>query len=217
VSGAVEGDYYQSIEEFFVSRRGDPLLLSTADWTLIDRWRRQGIPLRIVLRGVADALDGHAHSWGRQRKVGSLRYCAASVAEARERWTRALCLGQDEGLEPAAALAALAAALETAMLGPDSARVAAAIARDLRSFQPGSDGVPALEPWLASREKELVAALASEAGEASARQVESEVGRTLASYRDRMPERVFARLVEEGLARRWLSSRGLPRLSLALL
>jgi hypothetical protein len=32
-----------------------------------------------------------------------------------------------------------------------------------------------------------------------------------------MPERVFARLVEEGLARRWLSSRGLPRLSLALL
>jgi hypothetical protein len=84
-----EAAYYQGVEEFFVSRRGDPLLLSNADWLLIKRWRTQGVPLRIVLRGIADALDAHAHSWGRSRKVGSLRYCESEVESARERWERA--------------------------------------------------------------------------------------------------------------------------------
>ena len=44
------------------------------------RWRGEGLPLRIVLRGIADALDAHAHSFSRERKVGSLRYCEAEVA-----------------------------------------------------------------------------------------------------------------------------------------
>jgi hypothetical protein len=57
-----EAAYYQEIEEFFVSRRGDPLTLSNADWLLIRKWRKEEVPLRIVLRGIADALDGHAHS-----------------------------------------------------------------------------------------------------------------------------------------------------------
>ena len=37
-----------------MSRRGDPLMLSNADWTLIHKWRLAGMPLRIVLRGIAD-------------------------------------------------------------------------------------------------------------------------------------------------------------------
>src|SRR5207247_3106029 len=77
-----EAAYYQTVEEVFVSRRGDPLFLSNADWLLIRKWRGAGIPLRIVLRGIADALDSHAHSWGRDRKVGSLAYCAAAVDAA---------------------------------------------------------------------------------------------------------------------------------------
>ncbi len=67
-----EAGYYQAVEEYFVSRRGDPLFLSNADWNLVRRWRLAGIPLRVVLRGIRDALDGHAHGWSRQRKVGSL-------------------------------------------------------------------------------------------------------------------------------------------------
>ena len=74
-----EAEYFQTVEEFFVSRRGDPLFLSNADWLLVRRWRRAGLPLRVVLRGIADALDGHAHSFSRETKVGSLQYCAAEV------------------------------------------------------------------------------------------------------------------------------------------
>src|SRR5688572_9440609 len=92
----LEAHYYQSIEQFFVSRRGDPLMISNADWFTASKWRRAGIPLRIVLRGIGDALDGHAHSWGRHRKVESLAYCDGEVQAAYERWQRALQLGAEE-------------------------------------------------------------------------------------------------------------------------
>src|SRR5512135_2256047 len=100
--------YYQAVEEYFVSRRGDPLFLSNADWNLVRRWRRAGLPLRVVLRGIRDALDAHALGWNRDRKVGSLAYCAREVDAARERWQRALALGREEGLDVAAALRAFA-------------------------------------------------------------------------------------------------------------
>ena len=108
-----EAAYYQTVEEFFVSRRGDPMLLSNADWLLIKRWRTQGVPLRIVLRGIADALDAHAHSWGRHRRVGSLRYCEAEVERARERWERATGDGEAGRPDVGGTLEALATALRS--------------------------------------------------------------------------------------------------------
>jgi hypothetical protein len=125
-----EPAYYQAIEEFFVSRRGDPLFLSNADWLLIRKWRRAGLPLRIVMRGIGDALDGHAHSWGRKRKVGSLAYCAAEVDAARERWQRALSFEDETETSVPLALKGFASALETATdlgaRGAAAARSAAA-------------------------------------------------------------------------------------------
>src|SRR5947208_1097908 len=109
-----EAAYFQGVEEFFVSRRGDPLFLSNADWLLIRKWRKAGIPLRIVLRGITDALDSHAHSWGRNRKVGSLAYCAAEVDAARERWQRAVAYETGEGIGASEFLRQLADALERA-------------------------------------------------------------------------------------------------------
>src|SRR5207247_1125333 len=122
-----EAAYYQAIEEYFVSRRGDPLFLSSADWHLIRKWRQAGIPLRVVLRGIRDALDGHAHSWGRERKVGSLAYCEQEVEVARERWGRSLALGQEPGLDAAGALRGFARHLERAQgLGPRGREAAVA-------------------------------------------------------------------------------------------
>ena len=128
-----EAAYYQAVEEYFVSRRGDPLFLSNADWNLVRRWRLAGLPLRVVLRGIRDALDAHAHGWSRERKVGSLSYCAREVDAARERWERALALGRDEGLDAAAALRGFAADLERARdLGPRARPVAVELAREMR-------------------------------------------------------------------------------------
>jgi hypothetical protein len=217
VTVVTAGDtYYQAVEEFFVSRRGDPLFLSNADWTLVHRWRTQGLPLRIVLRGIADALDGHAHSWGRDRKVGSLRYCEAEVAAAQERWMRALGAGADDD-ETGAALRGFADALEGARaLGAKSEALARALVAELRErAQAGADPRDA-EPWLVARESELLEALRLETLPDLLRQDEHDVDATLAPYRSRMPARVLAQVRADGLARRLLERHGLSRLSLFL-
>jgi hypothetical protein len=207
-----EAAYYQTVEEFFVSRRGDPMLLSNADWLLIKRWRTQGVPLRIVLRGIADALDAHAHSWGRHRKVGSLRYCEAEVERARERWERATGDGK-AGPDVGAALEALATALERATgLGPAASSAALAAAKRLRSLREVSRPRDA-EPALRAAEAALVSSIRGEDPE-TARGLEAAVDAALAAYRPRMPARVFASLRDESVAREVLARHGLPRLTL---
>jgi hypothetical protein len=212
-----EAEYYQTIEEFFVSRRGDPLLLSSADWTLVHAWRTAGLPLRVVLRGIADALDSHAHSWGRDRKVGSLRYCAAEVDVARERWQRALDLGRDELSDVTLALQGFADALERATgLGARASEVASETARELRQrgLVPGQ--ARHLEPWLAAQEAALMTALEQEDGEGARARLAAEVDAALAPYAARMPARVLAQVRAESLTRRLLALHGVPRLSLFL-
>jgi hypothetical protein len=206
-----EAAYYQTIEEFFVSCRGDPLFLSNADWVLIRKWRRAGVPLRIVLRGIADALDGHAHSWGRARKVGSLAYCAAEVERARDRWRRALRLGEEPGVDAGSALAGFASALDAAPgLGPRGAAAARELAGELRARvqAPGDE----LEEWLSARERGLVDALRADAGHERVAALEAEVDADLGPYRARMPARVLAHVRAESVTRRLLAAHGLPRL-----
>jgi hypothetical protein len=208
-----EAGYFQTVEEFFVSRRGDPLFLSNADWLLIRKWRRAGFPLRVVLRGIADALDSHQHSFSRDQKVRSLSYCAAEVEVAAERWRRSFALGGAEEEPGTPTLEALAAALEESQATGATARpVAAKIAQELRSKL----GEPRAQvsAWLVTAEKKLLRALARDQGEGETARLEAEVEAVLAPYRSRMPEKVLEQIREEARARRLLEAHGLPRLSL---
>ena len=210
-----EAAYYQAVEEFFVSRRGDPLFLSNADWLLIRKWRQAGTPLRIVLRGIADALDAHAHSWSRDRKVGSLAYCASEVEAARERWERALAFDREEGVRVDEALAGFADALEAAgALGPAAAAVARPLSAELRRRAAEPPDAAALEAWLSAQEKALVEALARDAGAEAVAATESAVDAELAPYRERMPARVLSQIRKDAVTRRRLESVGLTRLTL---
>lgn len=210
-----EAAYYQTIEEFFVSRRGDPLFLSNADWLLIRKWRAGAVPLRVVLRGIADALDAHAHSWSRDRKVGSLAYCAAEVEAARERWERALAMGGEEEADVPGVLRGFAQALKRARgLGSSAAPLAGDLARELGDRAGHSMGTRELEAWLAERERALLAALRSDAGGEELAGIESTVDEVLAPYLQRLPPRVLTRIRKESISRRLLEAHGIPRLSL---
>jgi hypothetical protein len=211
-----EAAYYQDVEEFFVSRRGDPLMLSNADWLLVRRWRSEGVPLRIVLRGIEDALDAHAHSFSRHRKVGSLAYCANEVDAARDRWRQALDVGREErgGLDVAAGLRRLAEALDQARdLGPRAREVASRLASELRAA-PTSLRLADAEPALAEAEGELLGVLREEAGSAVEAKIDDTVEKVLGPYAGRMPARVLEQIRTDSRTRRWLDRHGLPRLSL---
>jgi hypothetical protein len=204
-----EAEYFQTVEEAFVSRRGDPLFLSNADWLLVRKWRRAGLPLRVVLRGIADALDAHAHSFSRERKVGSLQYCAAEVEAAADRWRRAL-LGSGEP-EPDR-VGDLADRLERAGLEGALGSAVRRAADALRGLE--GAGLAEQSSALAAAETKLLAAVEKDLGPDEVARLQAEVDAVLAPYRDRLPERVLAQVREESRARRLLEARGLPRLSL---
>jgi hypothetical protein len=207
-----EAAYYQSVEEYFVSRRGDPLMLSNSDWTLIRKWRLAGIPLRVVLRGIRDALDSHAHGFDRGRKVGSLAYCAREVEAAAERWRRALAISGAEAGGVRDALEGFARDLERADLGPRGRAVADTIARELRGV--AGVGLEELTRWLFEREARLVDALRGEEPADTGAQREAELAANLDEWRARMPARVVDAILRESRTRRVLEAHGLPRLSL---
>ena len=209
-----EAAYYQAVEEYFVSRRGDPLFLSNADWNLVRKWRRAGRPLRVILRGIRDALDAHAHGWSRDRRVASLSYCAREVDAARERWERALALGRDEGLDAAFALRAFATDLERAReLGARARPLATAIAQEMRE-RAEAGRLEEVSAWLTDREARLLEAIGADEGPERGAALEAEVDAGLERWRSRMPARVVEQLRRESIARRRLEGHGLKRLSL---
>jgi hypothetical protein len=210
-----EAAYYQTIEESFVSLRGDPLFLSNADWVLVREWRTEGIPLRIVLRGIRDALDSHAHSWGRQRKVKGLAYCAPEVAAAHQRWQRAVATGAQHHPSPGEALRGFASALEQARgLGPAGQAKAREVAEALRRREGEGGDLRTLDPWLQAQEAQLLESLCQDLASPALGAVEAAVDADLAPYRERMPAKVLGAIRTESVARRLLEAHGLPRLSL---
>jgi hypothetical protein len=211
---APETAYYQAVEEFFVSRRGDPLFLSNPDWLLIHEWRTAGVPLRVVLRGITDAFESHAHSWSRARKVGSLAYCRSEVEVARERWQRALALGEEEGVDAREQVSSVAQALLAATsAGSPWAGLAADIAAELGRLAAGP--LPSsVERRLQERELELLKALRAAADPALLAQHDAAIERDLSPYKERMPAKVLEQIREEARTRRLFEAHGLPRLSL---
>jgi hypothetical protein len=214
-SRSSDAEYFQAVEEAFVARRGEPLVLSNADWFLAWKWRRQGIPLRVVLRGIDDALDAHEHSWSRDRKVASLAYCAGEVEAATDRWHRAVGAGREEPTSAPELLEGMAVALAGANpLGPQSAELLPELAGRLRHRARRAERGASLDRWLGTQEEQLVAALLSDMGPEGAAALRASVEEGLDRYRRRLPQRVLDQVVREGLARRALEAAGLPRLSL---
>ena len=82
-----EGAWFRAIEDAFVRLRGAPLLLSPADFQVALRWRREGVPLGLVVATLEEVFEKRRDRGARGR-INSLRYCAPAVeaawAEVRE-------------------------------------------------------------------------------------------------------------------------------------
>jgi hypothetical protein len=79
--------YFSEIEAAFTAHRGKPYHMSPLDWALVESWQKAGIPLPVVLRGIAQACEAHARKMSRQpkgrpRPVRSLGYCQSFVEHA---------------------------------------------------------------------------------------------------------------------------------------
>ncbi|HEV8241134.1 MAG TPA: hypothetical protein VGS57_17345 [Thermoanaerobaculia bacterium] len=79
--------YFRAVEDAFVRLRGAPLLLSPADFLVAARWRREGVPLSLVVATLEEVFAKRREREAKGR-INSLRYCAQAVdaawAEVRE-------------------------------------------------------------------------------------------------------------------------------------
>ncbi len=69
-----------------MKRRGKHLMLGPLDWSLMESWKSQEIPLRIVLRGIDNVFDSIEQSAKKSSRVKSLSYCKEEVEELFEEW-----------------------------------------------------------------------------------------------------------------------------------
>ena len=67
--------YFTAIESLFQSKRRSFTLLSTKDWSIIQKWHEQGLPLECVLTGIEQAFQF-------QQRINSVTYCQAAVTAA---------------------------------------------------------------------------------------------------------------------------------------
>ena len=72
-------NYFTEVEEAFVSRRGAPMLISPLDWALVESWKKMGIPLHIVLRGINKSFEGYSSVTSKGKRVNTLFYCQQEV------------------------------------------------------------------------------------------------------------------------------------------
>lgn len=202
-----ELSYYGEVEAYFVERRGSPLFITPAEWHLVSKWERAGIPLHVVKEGIDRVFD-RPQAAVKPRKLG---YCRQTVEAAFRRF-REVSLGGGGGLDPeedqfdaTRHLARLAAELETS--APELAgRVA--VLRD------AGDDLVATEDALTAIDAELVDNAETRLDDAAREALVAEAQASLASYQDRMPDDVYQSAFKSAYRRRLRETLGLPRLSL---
>ncbi len=208
--------YFRDIERAFVERRGDPLFISNADWVFLAKLWKKGVPMRVVLRGMTDAFDAHAHSFARKQKIRSLKFCEDQINAAVDRYRRAL---QAEGPSRRGLRGALQALEERVGALPAQPELADAVAEARRALlaiaEAASDKEFTADKALSGVEDRLVEAGAKSLGAPVLAEIEQVSRDATAAYKSRMPAKVYETLIGESVRRRILQRFGLPRFLLA--
>lgn len=209
--------YFRDIERAFVERRGDPLFISNADWVFLAKLWKKGVPRRVVLRGMTDAFDAHAHSFARKQKIRSLKFCETEITAAVDRYRRALQADGPGRRGLGGAIEALEARV-AALPVPTAIADAVAVARRRLleiAGKAGTDKGFAPDKALAEVEDHLVEAASTALGAPALAEIERSSRDATAAYKSRMPMNVYETLIGESVRRKILQRFGLPRFLLA--
>jgi hypothetical protein len=231
-------NYFTEIEEEFVKRRGSHMLVSPLDWTLIETWKRRGIPLHIVLRGINSSFDGYEQRLNRGRKVNSLFFCQQEVealfqeyVESRVGATNGAGNGAAQNgngaaqFSPAAAIEFLKAQcealwrLEAKHLAPSLketfARASERLSQIIEDLETsGAVSPELLEMDLMMIEEVILDGLKEQAGEEKLGRLREEADGTLRRYKQSMEREVYEQTAGNFVAQRLREIHEVPRLSL---
>ena len=223
--------YFRAIEEEFSRRRSAPMLLSPRDWSLIGTWHETGIPIWIVLQGIASVFDAFERRAPETRRINSLSYCRQEVETLFEiyRTVRAAEAGAPgPGAAPervvARHLGRLARRLrETMSIASDAghdalvaalATASAEFKRLRREMRAGNVALHGLEDQLRRIDEAVLTGARASLTDEEARRLREDADGRLAGREGRMTPEGYAstRAAAEGATLRRL--RALPRLTL---
>lgn len=92
-----EEEYFRLIEQDFLRKRGNPLLLTPKEWALIREWYENEIPEEVVLR----AIDRAFEKKDEDKRPMSLRYCSRLVKSEQKKYLKSLEGKGDAAVRPA--------------------------------------------------------------------------------------------------------------------
>jgi len=215
-------EYFCAVEAEFVRLRGASMLLSPRDWALIGAWHSAAIPLRIVIRGIANVFEAFNRRAPQGRRINSLSYCRQEVlflnqvylnlksAEAgrpgREipPTERTRVLARHLGRLAREARQSMALASESGFqpLVPALALTVSELKRLRREARTGALSARRLEDELRELDDRMLAAARDSLPEDERRRLDEEVNRSLDAERARMTGSAFESTRRAHLARR---------------
>jgi hypothetical protein len=231
-------NYFTEIEEEFVKRRGSHMLVSPLDWTLIETWKRRGIPLHIVLRGINSSFDGYDQRLNRGGKVNSLFFCQQEVEALFQEYVDSrvgAANGAGNGASqngngasqsaPAAVVEFLKSQcealwrLEVKQLDPalkeTFARASERLSQIIEDLESSGAVAPELlEMDLMMIEEVILDGLREQAGEENLGRLRKEADGKLRRYKQSMEREVYEQTVGNFVAQRLRELHEVPRLSL---
>lgn len=82
-----EEEYFRVIEDHFLQKRGNPMLLSPKEWVLIREWYEASIPAEVVIRGIDRAFEKKKDA---DNEITSLLYCKRIVKSEYKRHLKSM-------------------------------------------------------------------------------------------------------------------------------
>lgn len=209
-----EAAFYRAVEDAFARLRGTPFIFSPKDFSLLQRWWREGVPLAAVVAGLSEVFARRRE--GREDPVSSLGFCRHAV-QRHARRLAAAATGREEtpAVEVAEALQRCVLALQVAARQwehvPPLREGVLALARAVATL-PVDAPAAAVDQALAQLELGALEGLAPLLPEESRRRVAAEVEGALAAFHGE--REVGDRTRRALLLRHWRQELGLPRLGL---
>jgi len=218
--------YASAVEDYFLRRRGSAILVSPKDWALVSGWFDEGVPIPIVLSGLAEVFD-KAVATGRIEPISSISYCRHAVNKRFAEYSRASVGGaaagrprkkkKDSANDPEKRLSERFR--ETAVrLESTAPEVSVAIVDLLPEIEilETDDGTPLSdrEGRLIEIERRFAAGLLAKLDPADRKSIEDEATLPLDRLRTSPPPEEIARLREIGLLRAFRHRYALPRFTL---
>ncbi|GMR22304.1 MAG: hypothetical protein BMS9Abin37_0643 [Acidobacteriota bacterium] len=207
-----EEGYFGDVEAHFIERRGGPLFITPAEWFLVSKWEEQGIPLDVVKEGI-DRVFERPQAAAKSRKLG---YCRQTVEAAFRRFREVTLGGGDhrgpveDRFDAAAHLSRLASKLS----GLSRLAGAPDLAARVEALGDSGETLQRIEDALTAIDDELIENAEDTLDENDRVALLSAAGASLASYRDRMPDKVYQSALRSAYRRRLRDKTKLPRLSL---